>query len=363
MKRCVIFGGAGFIGTHLTRHFLATGRFQHVHVADIRPTVLEGVPGVSYSRTDVREPIPDGLVAESPAWIFNLAAIHREPGHQPEEYFDTNLSGARNICSYAEAVDCRNVYFTSSISVYGPTSGPTRESSPHRPTTPYGCSKLPAELIHEGWRRAGAGRRLLISRPGVVYGPGDPGNIMRMIRAIKKGYFAYPGRPDVMKSYAYIYGFIDSVDFVMAREENHITYNYVETPTEPLADLVTTVKSFLNCKALVLPLPLGVLVPAARLIQVLLGSRNPIHPVRVRKAATSTHIIPQTLLDLDFDFKYDFAQSLEHWRRVSPSDFDFSEAVPPECKRLTLIRKVEDGFQLEQTVPRSETSPVLRDDD
>lgn len=363
MTSCVIFGGAGFIGTHLTRHFLANKRFQRVHIADIRPTVLEGVPGISYSHTDVRELIPADLVSDSPEWIFNLAAIHREPGHEPHEYFDTNLPGARNVCAYAEAVDCRNVYFTSSISVYGPTSGPTRETSPLRPTTPYGGSKLPAELIHESWRRAGQGRRLMVSRPGVVYGPGDPGNIMRMIRAIKKGYFAYPGQPDIMKSYAYIYGFINSVDFVMARDDAQITYNYVETPTEPLANLVTTVKAFLDCKALVLPLPLGVLVPVARMIQMVLGSRNPIHPVRVRKAATSTHIIPQTLLDLGFEFKYDFAKSLEHWRRVSPADFDFSEAIPPECKRLTLIRKVEDGCQLERTSPRPETSAALCDDD
>lgn len=363
MRRCVIFGGAGFIGTHLARHFLATCRFDRVHIADLRPTVLDGLPGISYSQTDVRQPIPERLIDESPEWIFNLAAIHREPGHEGWEYFDTNLPGARNVCAYAEAVDCRKIYFTSSISVYGPTSGPTPESSPLRPTTPYGSSKLPSEITHEGWRKAGTGRRLLVSRPGVVYGPGDPGNIMRMIRAIKKGYFAYPGRPDIMKSYAYIYGLIDSVDFVMDRNETQITYNYVETPTEPLKNLVTSIKRFLNCKALVLPLPLGLLVPIARTVQALLGSRNPIHPVRVRKAATSTHIIPQTLLELGFEFKYDFAKSLEHWKRVSAADFDFSEAIPPELKRLTLIRKAKDGYGSTEIAARPDVSQAVSDDD
>jgi nucleoside-diphosphate-sugar epimerase len=337
----VIFGGAGFIGTHLAQHFLKTGRFSHVHLADIRKSPLEGQPGISCSTTDVRESIPSSLIDQTPEWIFNLAAIHREPGHEAYEYFDTNLAGARNVCEYAEAVSCSNIYFTSSIAVYGPTTGPTSESSPIQPTTPYGGSKYPAECIHQGWRRAGEGRRLMISRPGVVYGPGDPGNIMRMLRAIKKGYFAYPGNPDIKKSYAYIFGFIESVEFVMDRDDPEIICNYVETPTQPLKGIVEAAKKFLDCKALVFPLPLWFLVPASRLVQAVLGSRNPVHPVRVRKAATSTHIIPQTLLDLRFKFKYDFLSSLEHWRATTPEDFEFAFSAVGKPGRLKLIKDSE----------------------
>ncbi len=343
MSCCVIFGGAGFIGTHLAKHFLKTGRFTHVHLADIRPSPLEGQPGITCSRTDVRQPIQTDLTVGGPDWIFNLAAIHREPGHEPHEYFETNLAGARNVCAYAEAVNCRNIYFTSSISVYGPTTGPTSESSPIRPATPYGSSKYPAEWIHQAWRGAGKDRRLLISRPGVVYGPGDPGNIMRMIRAIKKGYFAFPGTPSIRKSYAYIYGFIDSVDFVMDRDEAQIIYNYVETPTQPLNEVVEVIKKFLECRALVLPLPLWMLVPASRFVQTVLGSKNPIHPVRVRKAATSTHIIPQTLIDLQFRFKYDFLSSLVHWCSVTPEDFDFVGSDTSARIRLRLARGGEEA--------------------
>ena len=130
MSTCVIFGGAGFVGTHLARHFLKSGRFTHCHLADIRPSLLEGEPGISTSLTDVRQPIPEDLVGENPEWIFNLAAIHREPGHIREEYFETNIAGAHNVCAFADAVGCDKIYFTSSISVYGPTVGPTDENSP-----------------------------------------------------------------------------------------------------------------------------------------------------------------------------------------------------------------------------------------
>lgn len=207
----------------------------------------------------MRQPIPVDLTPEPPAWIFNLAAVHREPGHEASEYFETNLAGARNVTAYAAAVGCPNLYFTSSIAVYGPTEGPTDETAPICPVSPYGGSKYPAELIHEQWQQAAPGRRLVICRPGVIYGPGDPGNILRMIRAIKRGYFAYPGSPDIHKSYGYIEGLLDSI--------------------------------------------------------------SPIHPVRVRKAARPTHIVPGTLKSLGFPFRFDFRGSLVDWQRQAPEDF------------------------------------------
>lgn len=321
MSTCTIFGGAGFIGTHLAQRLLASRLFTGVHIADTRSSPLIGQHGVTTSITDVREQVPLSLCDSRPQWIFNLAAVHREPGHLHYEYFDANVAGARNVCAYAEAVECSNMFFTSSISVYGPTSGPTSEASRIAPTSAYGASKLAAELIHEGWQRASKGRRLIVCRPGVIYGPGDPGNILRMVSAIRRGYFALPGSPGLYKSYGYVFGLLDSVELLLARNEPVLYYNYVEHPTETLGTLVGEIKSFLNSRAPVVRLPRSVLVPAAVAAQALLGARNPIHPVRVRKAATSTHIVPQTLIDFGFPFQYPFVKSLEHWRRLAPEDF------------------------------------------
>jgi GlcNAc-P-P-Und epimerase len=143
-----------------------------------------------------------------------------------------------------------------------------------------------------------------------------------MIRAIKKGHFIFPGSKQLRKSYAYIEGLLDSFEFVMGRTEKQIVYNYVEQETETLENLVKITRELLgrkNVPTLTAPLPL--LLGAAEVMQALTGGRSPIHPMRVRKAASSTHIVPVVLKNLGFKFNYDFRLSLQNWREKAPEDF------------------------------------------
>jgi nucleoside-diphosphate-sugar epimerase len=321
MNSCVIFGGSGYVGHRWAIRLAAKKQFARIVLADLRPTALALPDGMEFVACDVRKPVEPQLPGIRPNWIFNFAAVHREPGHAREEYFETNLPGARNVCAFAESTGCKNILFTSSIAVYGPTNGATSEASPLYPATPYGISKLCAELIHAVWQHAGEGRRLIVCRPGVVYGPGDPGNILRMIRAVKKGLFILPGSRELRKSYAYIEGLLDSFEFAMARTEGSLTYNYVERETEPLGRLVEIVQEHLEKKVPTFTAPLPLLQGAANVMQWLSRGRSPIHPARVRKAATSTHIVPQVLQDLGFGFRFDFRTSLQDWAAKAPEDF------------------------------------------
>jgi nucleoside-diphosphate-sugar epimerase len=320
-RTAVVFGGCGYIGLHLSRFLLEQGRVDRVCLVDLRSPLRPLIEGEVFCSGDVRQAISGSLLEERPQWIYNLAAVHREPGHAFRDYFDTNVPGALHVCAYAEAVGCRNLFFTASIAVYGPAVEPTDENCPKYPSTAYGISKLLAEGIHEQWQLRGEGRKLVICRPGVVYGPGDPGNIFRMIRAIRKGFFFFPGKLRVFKSYAYLDGLLASVLFTQDHTDMLIRYNYVETPTEPLSDLVAHVASFFGKKPRVLRLPKALLMPLAQVIQWLSRGRSPIHPKRVEKASTPTHIIPRWLLDQGFVFRYDFKSSLQNWKLIAPEDF------------------------------------------
>jgi len=325
--KTVIFGGDGYIGRHLKG---LTTRFDDVVLVDHR---LPSPPDVQHA--DVREPIPASIAGETPPdWIVLLAAVHREPGHEPNEYFETNLAGARNIASYADAVGCRNIFFFSSSSVYGVTESATDEETITCPTSPYGASKLAAELILEGWQKAGADRRLVVCRPGVVYGPGDPGNVLRMIHAIRRGMFVFPGQRGVHKSYAYIYGLVDSFDFTVARPEPFILYNYVEQETETLQRLVRLIQDEVGSRRPIPALPTPLVVAAAHLAQATTRGRSSLHPVRVRKAAMPTHVVPRWLTENGFEFRFDFRSSLAHWRSVAPEDFGGRPGQPAAPIRL-----------------------------
>jgi nucleoside-diphosphate-sugar epimerase/glycosyltransferase involved in cell wall biosynthesis len=325
--RAVVLGGNGYIGRHLknlTRVFDDVVLVDH---SDPKPA------DVTYA--DVRTSIPVSLIGGArPDWLVVLAAVHREPGHQPHEFFETNLVGAHNIVDYAESIDCDKIFFFSSSSVYGATQQAADDHTPPSPTTPYGSSKLAAELIFESWQRQDERRRLVICRPGVVYGPGDPGNVLRMIRAIRRGVFVLPGDPNVHKSYAYIAGLIDSVDFTVSRSEPLIVYNYVERETDTLAGLARTIQDEFDCRRPVVALPTSLVVGAAHVAQVLTAGGSPLHPVRVRKAALPTHIVPRWLIENGFEFRYDFRSSLAHWRRVAPEDFD----ERPRADKRTRLR-------------------------
>ncbi len=332
-KTAIIFGGSGYIGTNLLRFFITNNVFDNYVVYDIKELLgfdIEMKNGkIEYVNHDVRVAIPttdefENVDAEH-SWIFNFAAIHREPGHEYKEYFDTNIPGAENINEFARKTGIKNIFFTSSIAPYGRSLLQRTEASTLYPETAYGISKALAEKIHQNWLAEDHSRRLIIVRPSVIFGPHDPGNVYRMINALKKGTFILPNGGRVIKAYGYVYGLVESMLFTMNKADRLIIYNYAENPVVPLNEMVSIAKNYLNINKRTLKLPVSILAIIAFFVQVLfklMGKKSDIHPVRVKKAGFPTNIKPQYLIDNGFKFKYDFKNALKHWKSVSPEDFN-----------------------------------------
>lgn len=328
MKTAFLFGGSGYIGQYIIARFIELNRFESYVIYDIiSPQNLNKLPKkVQFVQCNVKFPIPDfnSKINQEESWIFNLAAIHREPGHEAQEYLDTNINGAKNISIFAEKTGVLNVFFTSSIAPYGKSVGISTEHSELNPQTPYGISKKGAEEIHRNWRNTNLNKRLIIVRPSVIYGPGDIGNILRTIKALKKGIFVLPNGGNVIKAYGYVFGLIDSIMFTMEKTDREIIYNYAEYPLLNLKEMTQEIKKELHYIKPTWSLPVGLLAFIAGVLQFvnkILGKKSDIHPVRVRKAGFPTNIKPQYLIDNGFDFRYDFQKSLKHWKSVAPEDF------------------------------------------
>ncbi len=327
----VLFGGSGYIGSHLLQELLEENKFDKYYVFDIEEPKFclqsHHNEKVIFKNVDVKDEIEfkEKDLDTANSWIFNFAAVHREPGHEYQEYFDTNIPGAENVCNFARQSGISNILFTSSIAPYGKSLEQRTETSTLYPETAYGISKALAEKIHEKWLAENKERRLIIVRPSVIFGPKDPGNVYRMIKSLKKGTFVLPDGGKVIKGYGYVYGLVDSMIFTMNKGERLIHYNYAENPLVPLNEMVNITKENLGFNKPTLKVPVKILAVVAFFIQILfklLGKSSDIHPVRVRKAGFPTNIKPEYLINNNFHFKYPYPEALKHWKNVAPEDFE-----------------------------------------
>jgi len=333
----VLFGGTGFIGTHLTQHWLREGLAEKIILLDTAPPRTAGYAAglqeglrsgqVEYVAGDVRQPIAAKQLPEHADLIFNLAAVHREPGHEPREYFETNLRGADHVCEWASAVGCRRIVFTSSISPYGPSEEIKDERSVPVPETAYGSSKLAAEKIHLGWQAGHAERRLLILRPGVVFGPGEGGNVTRLVRSLVKGYFVYMGNRKTRKAGGYVKELCRVAQFGLEQldlHKNALLLNFSMNPLPALEDFVASIRKVAGLKRHPMSVPrwalLGVSYPIEGVARTF-GIRTPVSPVRVRKLFRSTSVDPRALRELGYEWQYTLDEAFADWKRDVPGDF------------------------------------------
>lgn len=333
----VLFGGTGFIGTHLAQYWLRQNLTDRVVLVDVNPSrtesyaalLQEGLQSgrVQFVRWDVRDPIPGDLLPAAQV-AFNLAAVHREPGHEPREYFETNLRGAENVCTWAAANGCSRMVFISSISPYGPSEDLKDEQSLPVPETAYGSSKLVAEKIHIGWQSAGMDRKLLILRPGVVFGPGEHGNVTRLVRSLVKGYFFYMGNRETRKAAGYVKELSRVTLFGLEHQDRSgecvTLMNFSMDPLPTLENFVEAIGNTAGLRRRPLTVPrwllLGISYPIDGLARTL-GIRTPISPVRVRKLFRSTSIDPGTLRDLGYEWQFTLQEAFDDWKRELPQDF------------------------------------------
>lgn len=116
------------------------------------------------------------------------------------EFTRINVKGTEEWLRWAASNDVKRFVFFSSIKASGHSWDCQDESLVAEPDTPYGRSKLQAELKVTEWAAASPERSALILRPAVVYGRGNQANILSLIEAIHRGRFFLVGRNENIKS-------------------------------------------------------------------------------------------------------------------------------------------------------------------
>ncbi|MFG1284084.1 NAD-dependent epimerase/dehydratase family protein [Xanthobacter autotrophicus] len=314
----IIFGGSGFVGTHLARKLTAAG--EAVISADIKPQ-RETLPGVDYRVTDVRD--LSGFEVNQPVkCIYNFAAIHTTPGHPFWEYYDTNINGALEVKALAERLNVPEIVFTSSISVYGPSESMKDENTKPTPESAYGYSKLMAERVHRLWFNGAPGRKLTIVRPAVVFGQGERGNFTRLARLLEKGFFIFPGRKDTIKACVYVEDLLDAIGFAQQSPEPFKFFNAAYPERYTLEQVVSLFIEDHFPKGKTYMIPRGVVMGMATALGKTQFLNIGIHPERVTKLVRSTDIFPYWLGSQGYTFPYNLREGLKRWAVQSNKSFD-----------------------------------------
>ena len=149
-KKVLITGGAGFIGSALSKELQQQG--HEVFVLDnlsFGKRHLAGVDDAHFFAVDIRDRAATRQVIETvqPHWVLHLAAIHFIPycNQHPVEAADINISGTINVLDACSNVE--QVFVASTAAVYPIADGAMDEAHATGPLDIYGITKLATEKL------------------------------------------------------------------------------------------------------------------------------------------------------------------------------------------------------------------------
>lgn len=225
--KCLVTGGAGFIGSHLVDRLVMEGH-EVVVLDDLSHGKKENVPrGVRLLRMDIRSPKVGRVFKRyRPQVVFHLAAQMEVRRSVEDPMFDAevNILGLVNVLQGALEGGCARLIFASSGgAVYGEQEKfPATEEHPTKPLSPYGVTKRAGELYLDCF--AQAGMRCASMRLANVYGPrqdphGEAGVVAIFASRMLAGQTpTVNGTGKQTRDYVYVDDVVDAFHVALTRE-------------------------------------------------------------------------------------------------------------------------------------------------
>jgi len=181
LKRLLVAGAAGFIGSNFVRHLRRTRPGVEITVLDkltyagnlANLAELDGQPGYRFVHGDIcDEKLVDSLAAETDAIVNFAAETHVDRSlMDPFAFVETDVRGTAVLCEAARKHGHEVFLLISTDEVYGDVrTGRSTETDPLKPRSPYSASKAGAEHIAQAYAES-FGLPLLVTRGSNNYGP------------------------------------------------------------------------------------------------------------------------------------------------------------------------------------------------
>lgn len=214
--RVLVTGATGFVGSMLMKRF-SGGNFR-LTAAVLPREVTDHLPA-AVKRVTV-EPLSESCdytaAMQDIDTVIHLAArvhIMKETATNPlQEFRKVNLLGTQRLARQAAQAGVKKFIFMSTIGVNGNNSsgGPYTENDEPHPHNLYSVSKYEAELSLKEISKQ-TGMEVVIVRAPLVYGPGNPGNFLSLLRIISKGVPLPFASVANMRSYIYVGNLVDAI--------------------------------------------------------------------------------------------------------------------------------------------------------
>jgi UDP-glucose 4-epimerase len=151
MARCIVTGGAGFIGSHIVEELIRLG-YDVAALDDLSASGmanLQDLGDVELVTGSITDPGAVSKAMQDADYVFHEAALVSvvESVKDPAKAEMINVQGSRNVLEAALDAGVNKVILASSAAVYGDAQPPVREDADKKPLSPYGESKLEMEKL------------------------------------------------------------------------------------------------------------------------------------------------------------------------------------------------------------------------
>ncbi|MDP3882292.1 MAG: NAD-dependent epimerase/dehydratase family protein [Nanoarchaeota archaeon] len=173
--KCLVTGGAGFIGSQLVKRLIKEGH-QVIVLDNLSTGKAERIPKKAiFIRADIRDDLESILLKYPIDIVFHLAAETsvRKSLMEPMENVDVNIQGSINLIDFCLKKKVKKIIFSSSAAVYDSSEKiPVEERARTNPINMYGITKLAIENYIKSVKET-KGLEYVILRYSNVFGPGQ----------------------------------------------------------------------------------------------------------------------------------------------------------------------------------------------
>lgn len=300
--KVLVTGATGFVGGHLVP---ALERAGHSLTLAIRDTSAEArlprtiasnarrvsVLGDIDGRSDWRDALQD---AEAVIHLAARAHVLDESAEDENAFMEVNARGTSRLVEQAIDAGVRRFVLMSSIGAVTASSDRlVTLDTPCKPETPYGRSKLAAEraLIDQS---RGTSMVWTVLRPTLVYGPGNPGNMRRLVGLVRRGVPLPLGAVANRRSFTFVENLVDAATLVLTHH-NAADAVFLLGDGEDLstAELIRRIAALTGSRTRLVPVPMPLLrglAKGADTVAKTTGWSLPLDSATLRRLGSSLYV-------------------------------------------------------------------------